>query len=438
MKDSINKSLEYVDIIKTSLISFKERQKEAIKLDNPVFEEFTLADIISDIDFLLKQIILLKKDEKLLLNYTTLNDRNNIFNYLTQLNSYLEQNNLSLICQSINNLKSIIRLIPIFINDKNINNLLNSLTEVIWKNAELERDLLNYKNIINKINQKKYEIDWVSDELSKNNDILKSNISNLENEYNNLNNKVNTATIQVNQITEILNKAKSNEWVINNFISEIEEWESKLKNQEKQTLNYETKLSEYTKKYIEILEEANTLIISAKQALNYKTAEWISSAIQTQYESENDWHKQYWWIIWAWVFVLIALWIAIWILSWQWASNTIDWKFISVMIWRIFLIPVSLWVAWFCSKQYLKQKNLSDDYAYKMVLTKSIVWFSETLLKVKETNAWYQSFIKKVLDEIMRDPLRERKSYDDLEKIKLELEANNIWKMNIEASKNNQ
>ena len=58
--------------------------------------------------------------------------------------------------------------------------------------------------------------------------------------------------------------------------------------------------------------------------------------------------------------------------------------------------------------------------------------------KVKETNAWYQSFIKKVLDEIMRDPLRERKSYDDLEKIKLELEANNIWKMNIEASKNNQ
>lgn len=94
------------------------------------------------------------------------------------------------------------------------------------------------------------------------------------------------------------------------------------------------------------------------------------------------------------------------------------------MIGRILLIPIALWTAWFCAKQYTKRKNLVDDYAYKMVLTKSLVGFSETLLDVKgETNEWYQIFIKKVLDEIMKDPLRERYSYDELEKFKIEFES---------------
>jgi hypothetical protein len=69
-------------------------------------------------------------------------------------------------------------------------------------------------------------------------------------------------------------------------------------------------------------------------------------------------------------------------------------------------MPLTIAAAWFCSSQFVKQKNIAEDYAYKTVLAKSIVGFSEQLSKKSNQGDEYKKYIEKMLDEIHRDPIR--------------------------------
>ncbi|MDR0907449.1 MAG: hypothetical protein LBM63_02390 [Rikenellaceae bacterium] len=70
------------------------------------------------------------------------------------------------------------------------------------------------------------------------------------------------------------------------------------------------------------------------------------------------------------------------------------------------MIPFTLLGALFCANQYTKQRNIAEDYAYKTVLSKSIVAFSEEL-REKDPER-YAEYISTVLREIHQDPLRRR------------------------------
>ena len=70
------------------------------------------------------------------------------------------------------------------------------------------------------------------------------------------------------------------------------------------------------------------------------------------------------------------------------------------------MVPFTILAAIFCANQYVKQKNLAEDYAYKAVLTKSIVAFSDELRENDEKG--YSEYISTVLKEIHQDPLRKR------------------------------
>ena len=62
--------------------------------------------------------------------------------------------------------------------------------------------------------------------------------------------------------------------------------------------------------------------------------------------------------------------------------------------------------AWFCAGQYVKQRNIAEDYAYKAALAKSMVGFSEQLSTESDKGAEYSYFIRSVLSEMLNDPLR--------------------------------
>jgi uncharacterized protein (UPF0210 family) len=86
-----------------------------------------------------------------------------------------------------------------------------------------------------------------------------------------------------------------------------------------------------------------------------------------------------------------------------------DFNEIGELIGRISLLPLPIIGAVFCANQYTKQKNIIEDYAYKMVLSKAIVGFSEQLKKNgSETNEEYIHYVKTALEEIHKDPLRKR------------------------------
>lgn len=146
------------------------------------------------------------------------------------------------------------------------------------------------------------------------------------------------------------------------------------------------------------MEESNNLINNAKKALNYTTTQWISAAIQTQYDNAK---KN---TLWLWLFAaIIFLWLGI-----GFGIYTLFQELtIFGFIWRFAIVSLFVWAAIFSAQQYVKQKNLIEDYAYKLVLVKSIIWFSEELLKIEDkTNSGYQIYITRTLNELLQDPLR--------------------------------
>ena len=151
------------------------------------------------------------------------------------------------------------------------------------------------------------------------------------------------------------------------------------------------------------MNESKDLIASAKKALNYKTAEGISAAFQEQYDLASDKKLTSFWLWAAGISMILAIGLGIWVLATGGEINYI--------IGRISLIPLALLVAFFAGKQYVRQKNIAEDYAYKMVLSKAIVGFSEQIKKHgTENNEEYVHYIKRALEEIHKDPLRSRSS----------------------------
>ncbi len=146
------------------------------------------------------------------------------------------------------------------------------------------------------------------------------------------------------------------------------------------------------------MKEAEKLINDAKKALHYKTTEWISAAIQAQYDDAKQ-NTLGWWLFVAIIFLWLGIGFGIYTLFQELT--------IFGFIWRFAIVSLFVWAAIFSAQQYVKQKNIIEDYAYKLVLVKSIIWFSEELLKIEDkTNSGYQIYITRTLNELLQDPLR--------------------------------
>jgi hypothetical protein len=78
---------------------------------------------------------------------------------------------------------------------------------------------------------------------------------------------------------------------------------------------------------------------------------------------------------------------------------------VSLLLARLSLIPVLILGAGFSASQYVKQKNIIEDYAYKNVLAKSLVGFSEQFSGATEKGELHSHFIKSILTEIHNDPI---------------------------------
>ena len=264
----------------------------------------------------------------------------------------------------------------------NSNTLLTEKLEAITKNFE------DLKEIIEEVEEVKTEIVLNSDKL----ELINENLV-----------KVNgTAETYLEEIKESLSESKNNEKLISAFAQKIQERDNRLGELQQLTEENKQKLNDYNVERIKILDDAKELIESAKQALNYKTAEGISESFQTQLKDARKWYFSVSWILGAAIFIITAILLGVWVAF----DKTND---LHLIIGRIALIPLPIIAAIFCANQYVKQKNLIEDYAYKMVLAKSIVGFSEQLKKdPSQDKGEYIHYMKVALEEIHKDPLRKR------------------------------
>ena len=256
--------------------------------------------------------------------------------------------------------------------------------------SELYREI----NKIHKNIQDKYDsIEVLNSEGESYIQIIQDNKSNSETELRSIN------SIK-DQIKAMEEEIESKKLGINTFDNNIAEYKS----------NIET-LIDKAKEVIEKENTINGLITSAENALNLKSTEGISAAFNTKETESSEWYKTVWWIVGAALFLLSALGIVIFMIQNTEAKDIPISEIIRQTITRIVALSILITGATFCAKQYIKQKNIAEDYAYKAVLSKSIVAFTSEI-KNKDANK-VAEYLTKVLNEIHKDPLRERNNKND-------------------------
>ena len=376
--------------------------------------EYNFKGLIGGIEALLTDISALTKYPSKFVKISTHTERSNIQTYLTKINTNLESPNnyitqfeaLKVLLRSYNVRNFSERQIEFEKEIEEVRKIKLQLQQVLVDSKELNQNIEDSNTTLDEkldiTKEKLTEIENQLETIVEKKDKLIEQSEELETINTNLEAIKETASENLDEITTSLTESKSNEKLITSFSTKVQERDKRLEELEQNTIENNKKLKEYDSERESILAKANSLIESSKKALNYTTAEGISASFQGQYENSNN--K---WIFGSWIFGAVicligTICLGIWILQ----ANPTN---IGVLIGRISLLPLPIIGAIFCANQYTKQKNIIEDYAYKMVLSKAIVGFSEQLKKNgTENNEEYIHYIKTALEEIHRDPLRKR------------------------------
>lgn len=283
--------------------------------------------------------------------------------------------------------------------------------EIDKTNGIIEEKINGFNIKFSELEEKIEEVDNVKDEIVEKAENLKTINTSLEEIQE-------EAEENIKNISDSLSEAKSNEKIINAFAQKVQERDNRIGELQQLTEENKEKLIKYEEERASILKEAQQLIENAKTALNYSTASGLSESFQAQHDNAKKRIFSVGWIVGAIVFILLAILVGVWI--------TLDkHSTIQFIIGRIAIIPLPILAAIFCANQYVKQKNIIEDYAYKMVLAKSIVGFSEQLKKDGSNDKEeYVHYIKVALEEIHKDPLRGRTT--KLSKNKIQEKAENM------------
>ncbi|MGB2144142.1 MAG: hypothetical protein ACPHXZ_06775 [Flavobacteriaceae bacterium] len=401
-RDSIREQIKEVD--------FSDYSSDTFGGEN----EYNFKGLVGGIEALLTDISTLSRAPKKFVKISTSAERKNIVNYLTWIDTYFE---------TPTNYLPQFEALKVLLRGYN----LRSFSE---RQIEFENEIEETRKIKLQLQQEFVEVKKIKESIDENNTTIEEKVeestnklSEIESELENIIKRkdelieqsesleeVNTALSEIKEkasenledITSSMTKSKSNEKLITSFANKVQNRDKRLDELEQSIEENNTKLKDYETERISILEESKELIESAKKALNYKTAEGISASFQSQYTKANNNCVIGGWITAAVLCLLGTIGLGLWIL--QTAPDQI-----GLLIGRISLLPLPIIGAVFCANQYTKQKNIIEDYAYKMVLSKAIVGFSEQLKKNgSDTNEEYVHYIKTALEEIHKDPLRKR------------------------------
>lgn len=193
------------------------------------------------------------------------------------------------------------------------------------------------------------------------------------------------------------------------FVEEIGEHQKQIEKQDAEFKAFQTTLDENSTKQQQYLSEAHKLIEKSKLALSYTTSVGLSSSFDAQCKEIKGWKsfKLWSWLVAAAIGVIGVICIGVWLIYGNHHAN--DGNVTSMwlqIIGKISMIPLLVTTIVFCANQYGKQKNLLEDYSYKLALAKSMVAFSEEL-REKDSER-YKEYLSTVLNEILKDPLRTR------------------------------
>lgn len=412
-KETLAQNLEtYKDSIKNSNVDRKTNQYGSET-------EYCINGLIGGINNILTDISYLVRAHDYFIKVSTHAERNNILTQLNNLNSYVRSQNHAQIAISLDTLKISLRCYNLRLDKDRLIEFNSEIDNLRKKASLLDEDITQTKSrttesetVLEGIKTCKTSFDKSLEEIIQKKEELETVIEAFKDKYGDFEALAESATENETTITTKLEEVNESKELIDGFVNQIEKREKQLVEQAKKTAEYETQLQIYSDAQNKLEEEAKKLIDNAIKALNYSNATGLSAAYANQHNIANNKHNKVWWLVGAGFFIIATLLIGIWILT-GWGIHSDTSNPMMSLIGRLSLIPFTVLAALFCANQYVKQRNLIEDYAYKTVLAKSIVAFSEEL-RAKEP-ARYAEYLSTVLKEIHQDPLRKRiKEKDDV------------------------
>ena len=373
-------------------------------------DEYTIKSIVSGLDGLLTDLSTLLKAPAKFLKVSSYDERRTLVSSLTDLNAYLDAQDIEEIATQIDSLKPLISKYNMRHDierfqefDDYLDNLQKQATNLTLRIEQLsdvkkagEKANEEISGLHQALLEREKRINELEEDLSK---LLDSNQSRqVEAEE-----QLDTDKERSNSIEILYIEAQAHKEQVEAFSKRVSQREIQLEDQEEKTKNYLKALDEWKDKHEEKMVEALELIGSAKTALEYKTAEGLSAAFVSRYNEAKEDNSPTFWLVGAFFFVAAAVGVGVWVFLDGQAT-------IPAVIGRVSLIPILIAGAWFCAGQYVKLKNIAEDYAYKSVLAKSIVGFSEQLSNSLDKGDDHSLFIQSTLMELHKDPLRTRGS----------------------------
>ncbi len=284
----------------------------------------------------------------------------------------------------------------------NLNIISKTPEEYKEEYQEIKRTRTSYSNLLKDINQVDVNIKK-SKELKQQTDKAFDNLTSVLRESETFLSNIKVIKTEIDQqkvksfgvlndIKEINTDVESQKLKIDAFSKNINEYKTSIDDLQKQAeriLSNEAKI--------------NSLIEEANKALEYSSSVGVSAAFSKMYKDANNRNILSGWIGGAIGLIMVAIVITIWIAA-GWGIEKEN--FIASTIGRVIAVGISITGATFCSKQYIRQKNIIEDYAYKSTLSKSIIAFTKTIKESNEKQV--AEYLTKVLNEIHQDPLRKR------------------------------
>ncbi len=408
-------SIESIDNIKISNLSVKSSLNKIKASDFKEYSfgkesEFNAKGLLAGIDALSKDISALTKAHAKFLKRSSSQEREKIDDLMHYLSEALENEDLALACDNLDLLKPLIRNIDI----RHSNERLESFDEQI---DALQRSASNLNELIKEAEEKNGRFIELEENMTQVKARLEEKVTDYESALEDVNILISRSKSMSEKIAQIETSSSSTleeieqhhstainqSQVIENFVKKIAQRETQLEDQEEKTRNYNTKLEKYTAERSKALDEATTLINSAKTALEFKTAESLSAAFSAKLDEAKADKSTIFWAFTALVFIISAVFLGAWSLKIHAASDSI-----SLLLGRLSLVPVLLVAAVFSASQYVKNRNIIEDYAYKSVLAKSLVGFSEQLSDASSKGEIHSHFVKSLLAQIHNDPLHKQ------------------------------
>ncbi|VTY04611.1 SMC_prok_A: chromosome segregation protein SMC [Prevotella melaninogenica] len=403
--------------IKNSLDAFRKYHRDNATDMNALSyggeSEYSLNGLVCGVRNIVRDLEFLTKSHNLFIKLSSSNDRASILSHLANLYSYIQNRNTSSIATEIDSLKTILRPYNIRTRQESFVEFNTAIDDLTRKaNAlqdeidKVQESLSNSESMYSKMEDEEKKYQNLLNSLEKKKDSFISDFETFKTEVSDFRDLASNAIANEKQVKDKLDSVKSAEEIFNTFIRKIDDREVQLEGQNEKTNSYQEKLTSFSKQHSESLEEISKLIEKSKQALQYTTAAGISAAFQTQYEDAKDHWNTLPWLIASVSFLVLTIGIGSWIVGGWWIDTTNAQEHLYSLIGRLSMLPLTITASIFCANQYIKQKNIIEDYAYKAVLSKSIIAFSEELRK-KDDNE-YSEYISTVLKEIHQDPLRKR------------------------------